>query len=417
MQDAQKTNRHHQTGQESSEGNFGTLLALTVILCVALTMLIARGDEPARLPAGDSSSAQVQVRLHATAVVDKPQIYLADIADIEGPGSELAGRWKILSAPEAGEARVITRDQLQTILGDRGANLAKWEIRGYRECRVSRPSLAGSQDADATREAHSPDTMQPVIDNTLEGAIRAALTERAASFGGGISVRFSPAIRQLLAMRSPQYQFRIEHRGDRILGMVALDVTILEEGRVKQTVPMIVQVALRKRVVAAAQPINRNEVINAKHLSLVEQTFDQIEELGLSQTSPLIGQRAKRFIPPGELVQLKDVEPMPFVQRNDLVTVTIRRGAVSIRTVAKALGSGTYGDPVRLQNESSREAFEAVITGMRTAEVIQSVSTRPAPACPDTGGRRDDAHLSMQPSKPTTSVVENPVVAEGVTRP
>lgn len=138
---------------------------------------------------------------------------------------------------------------------------------------------------------------------------------------------------------------------------------------------MLVQVSLSKQVVVAARQINRSEVIGPQDLTMAERVYERPEDVGISEPAKLVGQRIKRFVQAGEQISVRDVEPMPLVSRNDLVTVTIRRGHVVIRGVAKAMSTGSYGATVTLKNEMSRETFSAVVTGPRTAEVELGASS------------------------------------------
>jgi flagella basal body P-ring formation protein FlgA len=76
-----------------------------------------------------------------------------------------------------------------------------------------------------------------------------------------------------------------------------------------------------------------------------------------------------RFIERGELISLRDVKPVPLVRRNDLVTVWNRRGAVVVRTVGKALGTGALGQEIEVKSERSGRKYLARVTGVRTVEV------------------------------------------------
>ena len=57
------------------------------------------------------------------------------------------------------------------------------------------------------------------------------------------------------------------------------------------------------------------------------------------------------------------VNPVNLVKSGQLVTVTLESGGVRIKTVALAKEAGSYGQTVRVQNESTQEIYEIVLTG------------------------------------------------------
>ncbi len=386
MQDAVRTTAKRSL--TSRPRCWGQAVSVAAWLATAVLVGSAWAADAGSAPTGSEQALSATVvRLHATALVTGDQVTLADVADLEGDAARLAAAWVVVTAPAEGGAKTVTLSQVQQALGERGANLSCWLFRGASQCRISRPEYAragtpaGRPEAAASRtllpasrpaatEIQPPDENAHVSPTSLEGRLRAHLAARLSGLGGRPVVQFSSAVHGLLALAEPTYQFRIADRSDRLLGLLSLEVTICEGERLKQVVPMLVQVSLRKPVVVAARQINRSEVIGPQDLVLADRVYERPEDVGVSEPAKLVGQRLKRFVQAGEQVSVRDVEPMPLVSRNDLVTVTIRRGQVVVRGVAKAMSTGSYGEAVTLKNELSRETFNAVVTGPRTAEVV-----------------------------------------------
>jgi flagella basal body P-ring formation protein FlgA len=63
------------------------------------------------------------------------------------------------------------------------------------------------------------------------------------------------------------------------------------------------------------------------------------------------------------------------------VTVSLSQGSVQIKTVAKALEAGTYGQTIRVKNETTRDTFQVILTGPQTATMnlnsVPSATTLP----------------------------------------
>lgn len=327
--------------------------------------------------------ATTTVRLLPTAVVSGDDVTLADVAEISGESAELIAGWTLGAAPRVGQTGAIDLDAIQKMLARRGVNLSAWIFRGANRCVVQRvaPQRRLAEAVTVAADAapgmpvqHEPlravVTTRPAADaRTLEGVIREHIARRVAHLNGTPVVRFSPALSRVLELSRPTYDFQITDRSDRVLGMVPFEVLIVENGQPRQTVPVLAEVRLRKAVVTASRPINRGETVSESAVSVQDRLFEHVEEIGLTEPAAVIGQRATKFVAQDGMFYPRDIEPVPLVMRNDLVTVTVRRGGLTIRSSAKAMNAASYGERVVLRNEASKETFTATVTGPKTAEV------------------------------------------------
>ncbi|HSW47337.1 MAG TPA: flagellar basal body P-ring formation chaperone FlgA, partial [Phycisphaerae bacterium] len=385
-QDAKGTNSENLgVSRSASVGMVACLL--TGWAAMSALAACALGAEPAGARPETPRNAPAVIRMYSAAVVTDDAVRLSDVADVEGEAVDLAGSWVVASAPAVGSTKEVTVDQVERLLSQKGANLSQMMIRGPSRCTVSRPKSrvsAGSQPASASIAGAHADAGELVRDEanvdpaSLEAAVRSHLGRKLAGLGGVPVIKFSPGAGRVLALKRPAYEFKVTDRSESSLGLVPIEVTVSEKDHVVQTLPMLVQVSLKKQVVVAARAINRSQRIGTDDLTAAERTFDRVEEMGLGEPGPLIGQQAKRPVGRGEQISLKDVEPVPLVQRNDLVTVWVRLGGVTVRGAAKAMSSGTYGQVVTLKNEASTQTFTATVTGPRTAEVPADATTASA---------------------------------------
>ena len=388
---------------------------LVRLVIVAASAACASAAEAAPVTNGTGPEAKADgvetvIRMYPTAVVAADKITLADVAEVEGEAAKLAASWPIGQAPKAGGSCIIDLAHVQKVLTRRGANLAYWMFRGHVRCGVTRPtrSAAGrngmpgaseprrlNRDNDPVRDSHPAGAGNPVeagnpvgagwtssgsdpapaggLDpNTLGGVLHAYIAGRLSNIGGSPLIEFTPAVTRLLGLAKPPYDFVVKDRSDRLLGLVPLAVTIYEKDQVKQVLEVLAKVSLRKAVVVTAGQINRGGTIGVSDLEIEERVFDRIGAIGLTETTPLVGQRAKRFIKKGEQISSRDIEPVPLVRRNDLVMVIVRRGNLTVKGSARAVSAGGYGDVVELKNEMAKRSagtFSAVVTGRKTAEI------------------------------------------------
>jgi flagella basal body P-ring formation protein FlgA len=124
-----------------------------------------------------------------------------------------------------------------------------------------------------------------------------------------------------------------------------------------------------KRVVVSRRPINRGTTVKNGDLALEEREFNNENALGTVDLACLVGNQARRFIPRGHLVATRDVKPLPLVNRNDLVDVYVVFGQHQMKTVAKAMEPGSYGETIQVKSTSTGERFFVTVTGPGTTKL------------------------------------------------
>ena len=75
----------------------------------------------------------------------------------------------------------------------------------------------------------------------------------------------------------------------------------------------------------------------------------------------VIGQEARVVLYAGRPVMLSDVGPPALVDRNQIVRLIFRAGAISIHAEGRALGRGGIGDTLRVMNLDSRNTVTGLV--------------------------------------------------------
>ncbi len=82
---------------------------------------------------------------------------------------------------------------------------------------------------------------------------------------------------------------------------------------------------------------------------------------GATDAAQVVGMEARVAIYPGRPVRLSELGPAAVVERNDLVSLVFRRGALTIVTDGRALDRGAIGASVQVMNLSSRQSVQGVV--------------------------------------------------------
>lgn len=81
----------------------------------------------------------------------------------------------------------------------------------------------------------------------------------------------------------------------------------------------------------------------------------------LSDPATAVGSEARYTIYAGRPVRQSDLSVAAVIQRNELVMLIYRNGALQIQTDARSLGRGAIGDRVRVMNLASRTTVTGTV--------------------------------------------------------
>jgi len=318
------------------------------------------------------------VRVWSSSVVTTNDVHLSDVCEFRGFSAEQTKALKavvVATAPAPGKARSLEQEPIRKALRAAGANMATTTVSGAAQCQISRPVGMGVPDAngdkspmivaraDAVLAAGGPDGRgRPPA--TLRDKIVAYFDKELRRYDGRAEVTFDRTSEQILSLSEPEYSFAIRRRGTSPLGLIPIQVDVSRGGSVVQTVPLVVLVSMIRKVVVAQRAINADATISASDLSTTSLRFNRIDQIGLTRPEQLIGQRAKRFITAGSMLDLTDVESVPLVLRGQLVSVESVAGGVKVMTTAKVSQDGRLGEIVKIRSTGNKRAeLDALVIG------------------------------------------------------
>lgn len=337
-------------------------------------------------------AAAQTVRLWPQAVVVGDTVLLRDVAELSGfdPATEAVLLDLVMQdAPLPGGDGLLSLQDLRPLLAAAAVNMATVRIGGAVECAISRPTTwpgdhdasTGTQDgsgdrsprgarqatvAAATREAQPTGDQAGAGDKpaTLRQAVFDWFHAELARYQGTADVTFHATAAGVLDLSGPAYSFDVRRRSGGALGVVNIEVGVLADGAVVQSVPLRVTVRLVRSVVTARRPINQDAVIRATDVERASISFSRLEGLGLGDEAAVIGQRSRKFLEPGTVIQNDDLEVVPLVTRGQIVTLESVEGGIVIVTSAKCVADGRLGETVVVRDPNQKGVeFEAVVVG------------------------------------------------------
>lgn len=194
-----------------------------------------------------------------------------------------------------------------------------------------------------------------------------------------LEIAFNPQDERVLSLGEPGFKFNVEPRRVRDLGAVEWDVTLVSDAGSREAQIRATARAWQDQVVIA-RPLSRGQVIQKGDVTARRALADRMPAAALLAAEQVVGQIAARELKPGTLVTAPMVEAVPLAKVGQFVTVTLNRGSVRIKSVAKAMEGGSYGETIRVRNEATRDVYQVVLTGPQ-----QGSMAAPAGPAPEEG--------------------------------
>ncbi len=288
--------------------------------------------------------------------------------------------------------KTITVDEIKSTLHDAGVNVAVIQFAGVTSCTVNRSDVQYDPDTAldqwiAARQPAATAVASPTAATPTAAAIPPAATPALAvdDFAASpvhplrelltndlavrlhlpvdqLQINFNPADQKLLNLSEPEFKFNIDAPFVNNLGDVSWDVLIVTEtGKKKATVSATAR-AWEEQIVAA-RPIAFGQIIRDSDVTHRHTLIDRLPDETILTQAQVVGQQAAHEIIPGTVFTGPMVQSVPLASVGQFVTVTLNKGNVCIKTVAKALEGGSYGQTIRVRNEATDEIYEVVLTG------------------------------------------------------
>ena len=288
--------------------------------------------------------------------------------------------------------RKLSLDELRNTLSGAGVNLAMVRFAGATSCLVSRADNGTEEAAvddhgvvqqwlqQKTKPEVAP-TSQPatvsgsdVADaecgpfRTLRDRMLIDLSQRLNLPIDELEMTFDAKDRNLLNLSEPLFRFQLDPRRVRDLGKVSWDVTIMT-GQTQKTVTMNADAREWERELVLSKAANFKQVLRDDDLTERRVLVDHVSDDQVLTRTQIVGQQASRDLKPGTVLTARLIDPVPLARLGQYVTITLNEGGVQVKTVAKAMESGSYGQTIKVKSEQTQDVFDVTLTGPQVASM------------------------------------------------
>jgi flagella basal body P-ring formation protein FlgA len=370
----------------------------------------AAGAEPAAYQAfvpRTITAGAGTVELRSDATVYGAEIKMKQVcrwSDHDAPAFTPVAELNVGRFEQSATSKTLSLDDIRGTLHDAGVNIAVIRFAGATTCRVIRgdapggdraalqqwldqnggggggggsttaPTAARPTFADAspkpTLKASAPAAAQSASGiQTLHDRLMTDLSQRLNIPVDQLQVSFDPADDHLLNLAEPNFQFDIQPRRVRDLGNVSWDVSILAGSPTgaRQKVQVTAQARAWQEQIVIGRPVSYRSVIRDEDVTNRRVLIDHVSDVAVLTRDQVVAQEAARDLSPGTIMTARLVEAVPLAKPGQYVTVTLTQGTVQLKTVAKAMEAGSFGQAIKVKNEGTKEIYEVTLTGPQTA--------------------------------------------------
>ncbi|MGI9325763.1 MAG: flagellar basal body P-ring formation chaperone FlgA, partial [Pseudomonadales bacterium] len=148
---------------------------------------------------------------------------------------------------------------------------------------------------------------------------------------------------------------------ERLVGSVPIQLRCSQP--VAWTAYINVRFGVWREVLTACHSLPRNQTLVAQDLCPRQQSLATLRQHALFDAQEAEGMALKRAVTAGAVLYRSQLAPAITVTRGETLTIAAQRGQVLIQTSGKALGSGSNGQQIQVQNIRSGRKLAGWILG------------------------------------------------------
>ena len=306
---------------------------------------------------GYAGPDRVQIELKEAAVLQTGDIRLRQVADLSGDAALAAGMNDISlgASPLAGSSRSMTKEQIIMRLVRAGYDVAALQWHGPSACLVTLQTtkISSEQIVQAGRDYLASLPMLKRDDARIEIE---QMPRDCVVAGGADKISLSA----------------FAASADHPWGRLRIFVKINAGDDVLATVPLMFMVTTNQKVLVAAKPINRGELIEKGQLDTREIVMGpaSIPETYLdSSPDAAIGKVAVRAIPAGTALTASMVAEPLAIRRGDDVTLSVKSSHMDVVTKGVAQKDGYLGEMIPVKVFVTGKSLTCKIVGNGSVEL------------------------------------------------
>ncbi len=286
----------------------------------------------------------MEVRFKGAATVTGEFFALGDIATLNPSSSELASRM-IYRSPAPGKKMTYKTGEIQSYLKQTDDDFAEVVWAGAKTINIIREGIVITPEkiAGIINEYLEKNRQRTQVENIHMEFIPSRQPKTFTLPKGKLSCRVLPADSQLYRSKSFNITFSVDGKVEKNLAV---------RGNIKATAPVVV----------AAADIPRGTLLSDSDIQVVTMNLDRLRDPCFFPQQ-LRGQKVKRNLRQGAVIEKSMVAFPPLVKRGELITVTAKNGGLKVTATGIAKSNGKEGETIRVKNSGSGKEILCKVVG------------------------------------------------------
>jgi flagella basal body P-ring formation protein FlgA len=330
--------------------------ALFVFVALSLLGWSSPPGELSSLCRAASAAGRVEILSHVT--VEGKRVTLLDLCD----QTDMSEEWKALlakddlgAAPPPGSEKFIQSEPLQShiqrYLASRGHDSSQITI--YVPERI----IVASKSIEVPKEQ-------------IESIYRTFVLSKAPWNPRDVEIRgiYFPGTIQL---PSGEMTFEVEAAPrERFAGNVTITIHFLINGERERSVRVAGKVDLFQKVVHAARPLKRGEIVSDLDIMLEKVNISEGPDRFAAQPDQVVGKRLVRDVGSHQPVNVEDIDQPLAFKRGSPVTIVYANGGLRLTAKGQAREDGIIGSTVRITNVMTKRTIVGLVVDESTVQAI-----------------------------------------------
>lgn len=330
------------------------------ILTLALVMVFAA---PGAL--GGSIELRSSARIDALS-----PIVLGDIAVLEGADALALAQTVIFDdAAQAAKGKLwveITTSDVRRALVAVKANVGRLSMSGATcTARLIIAHVEPSPEASPRVAAPSPVNAEDLKPSTIRASVAASIGRLLGVEKTNLRLLFERGDEDFLNQTTWGRRVTVQPTTASSSSNVMVDVRVFSAGDAslleRHRLRVLAQV--QRRVVVMQRTLRRRETVKAGDVLISELWMDVDGSGPIGSLDEALGSIAKRRINAGRVLRTNDLEPPILVRRGQMVTVHCLRNGFAVKSRARAMAAGRFGEMVEFKLDGSSRSFTARVDG------------------------------------------------------
>lgn len=321
------------------------IFKIPIFLAAALVLLFQPAEGASRL--GITMNFKTQV------FVDQENIYLGDVATIQGSPKvwvDQIRQLKLKHAPPPGEILILSREEI-------ASRIRRNSLSSY----VSQLHIPGR--IAVVREGRILETQEVL--NLLQNHLTKILnqgnrTARVREIHGYANTIIPPGKLSCEVKVSGQI-----YRG----GSIPVSMIIRVDQQEVKELRFRAQIEIEADVVMSRNYLQKHKIIGEKDVQLVRKNITRLPQDFVSRLDEVLGKRTTLSLNGQEILRQSMIESPPLVRKGDRVVLLIENDYFRITSLGEVKEEGRRGERVKLMNISSKKEVSGQVLDARTVRV------------------------------------------------